>query len=148
MTGAVDRGVVLISGSLNLATFDGVPAGTYFVRLRSVSPSGVSAATPDVTVIVGGCSGAPPAPLGLAAIINGRAVRLVWDEPDTPNGPATFVIEAGSGPGATDIAIITVDGGLRSLTVTAPPGTYVVRLRARNACGTSDVSNEITITVH
>jgi predicted nicotinamide N-methyase len=99
-------------------------------------------------IVSGGCTAAPPAPGGLAAIVNGRTVRLVWDEPDTANGPTVFIIDAGSSAGLANIATITVDGALRSLSVTAPPGTYFVRLRARNACGTSDVSNEIVVIVH
>jgi glucose/arabinose dehydrogenase len=149
VAGAADRGVVFISGSVNAAVFDNVPPGTYFIRLRSVTSAGASVATPDVAVIVsGGCTAAPPAPGGLAAIVNGRTVRLVWDEPDTANGPTVFIIDAGSSAGLANIATITVDGALRSLSVTAPPGTYFVRLRARNACGTSDVSNEIVVIVH
>jgi predicted phage tail protein len=38
-------------------------------------------------------------------------------------------------------------GSLARLTATAPPGTYYVRVRARNACGTSPASNEIVIVV-
>jgi glucose/arabinose dehydrogenase len=164
LTGIVPTGYQLEAGSFagaaNLAivpsgpnqtslTFGGVPPGTYFVRVRSVAPTGVSAASNEIIVIVGssGCVGAPPAPTDLASSVSGRTVTLVWNVPSTSDGPSTFIIEAGSSTGLANLAILTIDGGARSLTVLAPPGTYFVRIRGRNACGIGPVSNEIVVTV-
>jgi glucose/arabinose dehydrogenase len=148
--GASNLAVVSVNASLNLLSFAGLPPGTYFVRLRAIGQSGASAPSEEVVVVVSatGCTTSPPAPLGLAAIVNGRAVRLVWDEPATANGPVDLLIEAGSQPGVANLAIFAVDGTLRVITVAAPPGTYFVRLRARNACGTSAPSEEIVVTVY
>jgi hypothetical protein len=56
------------------------------------------------------------------------------------------VIEAGYNAGST-IVTLPVAAAATSLQVSAGPGTYFVRLRAQNACGTSLASNEITVHV-
>jgi hypothetical protein len=40
-----------------------------------------------------------------------------------------------------------LDGGSRAFSTNAPPGTYYVRVRAANACGTSGPSSEIVVSV-
>jgi hypothetical protein len=57
------------------------------------------------------------------------------------------VIEAGGTSGAANLAVLTVDGVSRGLAVNAPPGTYFVRMRSLNACGSSGPSAEIVVTV-
>jgi glucose/arabinose dehydrogenase len=161
-TGAAPLGYQLEAGSApgaaNLAvvaatatslTFPGVPAGTYFVRVRSVGSGGLSGPSNEVVVVVGGggCSGAPPAPTELAAAVNGRRVTLAWNVAATGNGPTAFVLEAGSASGLANLAVISLDGSLRALAVDAPPGQYFVRIRGQNACGTGPASNEIVVTV-
>ncbi|HYU78269.1 MAG TPA: PQQ-dependent sugar dehydrogenase [Vicinamibacterales bacterium] len=147
--GATDRGVAFISGAVDVVSFAGVPAGTYYVRLRSIASGVASAATPDVTVRVGiaGCTGAPPPPQGLTTGVTARVVQLAWDLPTASDGPMAFVIEAGSAASLANLAVLPVDGALRSLQVTAPAGTYFVRVRAQNPCGTSTPSNEVVVTV-
>ena len=132
-----------------LLTFPGIPAGTYFVRVRSLGSGGASSPSNEAVVVVGsgGCTGPPPAPGQLASAVNGRIVTLAWTVAATANGPASIVLEAGSAPGLANLAVVAVDGGLRTITVEAPPGVYYVRLRGQNACGTSGASNEIFVTV-
>jgi hypothetical protein len=60
--------------------------------------------------------------------------------------PAGYSIEAGSAPGASDLANVDV-GNQLSFAADAPPGTSFVRVRARNACGTSGPSVERTVVV-
>jgi glucose/arabinose dehydrogenase len=147
--GSANLVVVPVDGSANVLSFTGVPPGTYFVRVRAIGNAGTSAPSQDVMVVVSGaCVTAPPAPIGFAAIINGRAVRLVWDLPGTTDGPADLFIEAGSAPGAANLAIIAIDGSLRTVTVNAPPGNYFVRMRGRNACGVGAASGDIVVPVY
>jgi glucose/arabinose dehydrogenase len=148
--GAANLIVVPVDASANLLSFAGVPPGMYFVRLRSIGSSGTSAPSEDVVVVVSGpgCTSSPPTPAGFAAAVNGRAVRLEWDVPATANGPTELFIEAGSSPGAANLAIIAIDGTLRELTVNAPPGTYFVRLRGRNGCGIGPASGDIVVIVY
>jgi hypothetical protein len=74
-------------------------------------------------------------------------VTLAWSLGGTNDGPSSFVIDVGSGPGLTDLAMLGIDGLLRGLSVAAPSGTYYVRLRSVNGCGTSGPSNEIVVSV-
>jgi hypothetical protein len=130
-------------------TFTGVPGGTYYARVRSVGAGVgvlVSAPSNEVSIVVGagGCTGPPPAPAGLAASVTSRQVTLTWNSVTSPD---TFQIEAGSATSLTDLAILDVGGTQRALVVTASTGRYFVRIRARNACGTSGASNEIVVVV-
>jgi hypothetical protein len=74
-------------------------------------------------------------------------VRLAWDPP--ADGDLTsYVIEAGSAPGLSDIAILDTGGRDTTLFIAAvPPGTYYVRVRARNAGGLSEPSNELIVRI-
>jgi hypothetical protein len=74
--------------------------------------------------------------------------------PNTPQNVAppaeervtTYVIEAGSAPGATNQGTFVAAGTATTFQRQAPPGTYYVRMFARNGCGTSPASPELTIT--
>jgi hypothetical protein len=79
--------------------------------------------------------------------VTGRLVTLSWALAGTEDGPTQFVIEAGSASGLADLAILGVDGASRGLTVEAPQGTYFVRLRGVNACGSGADSAEIVVPV-
>ncbi|WP_291984355.1 hypothetical protein [Luteitalea sp.] len=118
-----------------------VPPGTYFARVHAGNAVGIGPPSPDVSFHVGGA--APPgAPSALAATVAGSSVTLSWAAP--AGGADTYIIEAGSATGAADIAVINVGGAL-SLTATAPPGTYFVRVRAVRGSGVSVPSNEVIV---
>jgi hypothetical protein len=127
----------------------GVGAGVYYVRVRAMNTNGVSAASNEVKLVVGNhaaasCGAAPPAPGSLAASVAGSTVTLVWGT--AAGQPTAYVLEAGSRPGAADLATTDLTG--TSMTATAVgPGMYFVRVRAKNACGTSRPSDEIIVTV-
>lgn len=71
-------------------------------------------------------------------------MSLSWVSPLEP--VAAFVVEVGSAPGLTHIGSLVVD--TNTLTVpNVPPGSYHVRVRARNSIGTSEPSNEVTVVV-
>ena len=140
------------SGASNLAilqtgpapglTVTDVPDGIYFVRARGLRDALVSEPSNEVRVAVG-CAAAPPAPSGLAPIVNGRLVTLTWS---AAAGATSYVVEAGSATGLANLAVLPA-GANPALAVTAPPGTYFVRVRGLNGCGTGAASNEVIVTV-
>jgi len=144
-------------GATDLAVFDtgsiatsfstsSVPDGTYYVRVRALI--GASAGDPSNEVVIvigaGGCTGPPPAPLGLTATVSGRFVSLSWTASGTITG---IVLEVGSAPGASNVGAFLLDRSARAVGDNAPPGVYFVRVRATNSCGSGGASNELTISV-
>jgi hypothetical protein len=97
---------------------------------------------------VGGpdCATPPNAPQGVAVNKQGTQVTLTWGAPPAAERVTTYVIEAGSAPGATNQGTFVAAGTATSFQREAPPGTYYVRIFARNACGTSPASQELTVT--
>jgi hypothetical protein len=118
-----------------------VSSGTYYVRVSATNDHGQSEPTADLVLVA---PGAPNAPSGLIAIGSGPAVDLRWAEPRGGFPETGYVIEAGSAPGKSDLARLTVGNVLRFTTV-APSGVYYVRVRALNAKGPGQPSNEIMV---
>jgi hypothetical protein len=143
--------IELFVGTQTSYTARGVGAGRYFVRVRTrgfFNSGDLSAPSNEVLVVVGTSTCTPPAsPSGLAPIsIRGGTVTLAWNT--SPGGPTSYVLEAGSGPGLSDLANADLRSLLTGLTVTGVSvGTYYVRIRAINACGLSAPSNEIIVVV-
>jgi hypothetical protein len=146
-------------GLANLASFStngpetsfsagGVASGTYYVRVKATNPAGTSSPSNEATVVVGGsgCTAAPAAPSGFVVTEDsGGTVSFRWN---ASANATTYVIETGSTPGATNLAKSDLGSSATSFTATGVGrGTYYVRLRAQNACGTSGVSNEVTLIV-
>ncbi len=122
-----------------------VAAGRYYVRARAAEACGTSAASNEVIVDVpAGCAlPAAPGPLSFA-VGAGRTVALGWG---TAGSATSYVLEAGSASGLANILVTDV-GAARSISTTAPPGRYYVRVRGRGTCGqTGPASNEAVIVV-
>jgi hypothetical protein len=122
------------------------PRGVFVVRVRALSACGASAASNDVVLGVGGAEMPPGAPDDLTVVVTGNAVTLTWMAPVTGGSAGAYVLEAGSGPGASDIARIPVTG----TTMTAPnvpAGTYFLRVRAVNNTGVGEASPEFQVVV-
>jgi hypothetical protein len=124
----------------------GVPDGTYFVRVRGSNGAGVGPPSNEAQLVVG-CTGPPGPPAGLSIVQNsGGTVSLAWT--GSSGGPTSYVVEAGSASGLANLA--TLDLGRPDLVFTAtgvPRGTYYVRVRGRNRCGSGGASNEVTVIV-
>jgi hypothetical protein len=87
------------------------------------------------------------APTSLDRGVNGTTVTLRWGVPPG-NQPTSYVIEAGTGPGLSNITVFDTGNSATGLTVNnVPPGTYYVRVRGRDASGTGPVSNEVIVVV-
>jgi hypothetical protein len=147
-----------VTGSSDLASFStgsvvtsfspgGVAAGTYYVRVRATNAAGASAPSNEVTLSVGSgpCSSPPSAPAGLSASVSGSTVQLLWSAAATVTA---YIIEAGSFSGARNLAVLDTGNATSSFTAASVgAGTYFVRVRARNLCGTSGASNETVVVV-
>lgn len=130
-------------------TVTAVPNGVYYVRVRAINADGSSAPSNEVAVVVpggGSCSSPPNAPTGLTSTVFGTFVTLNWIAPAGGCAATAYSVQAGSAPGLSDLAVINT-GTSTTLTASAPPGTYYVRVVALNGFGGSIASNEIIITV-
>ena len=94
------------------------------------------------------CSAPPGAPTGLTYAKNGTDIITgSWTAPVGDDAPTTYVVEVGSRPGLNDQGTFIVPASQNTFGGKTPPGTYYGRVYARNACGSSPASNEITYTV-
>jgi hypothetical protein len=91
------------------------------------------------------CAAPPNAPVGLVVTKNGKEATGAWTAPGGNEAPTTYVLEGGSQPGLNDQGTYVLPATQLSFTREILPGTYFVRVFARNACGTSPASNEVTL---
>jgi len=154
--GAQSGGVELANaniGNVTGYTATSVPPGVYYVRVRALVGNVPTAASNEIIVTVGiqpspcGCDTITP-PQGLIFGVNGSNVTLLWSYPQSSTAPASYVIEAGSYPGAANLANFDTLSSVKGYFAPGVgPGTYFVRVRAKNACGVSGSSNEIVVKV-
>ena len=115
--------------------------GRYFVRVRTATAAGISSPSNEIVLQVG-CASPPATPTGLAAQVAGNDIAIAWQ---APAGATGYQLEAGSEPGAANLAVIPV--GAPALAGTIPNGTFYLRVRATNACGVSAASADILVAV-
>jgi hypothetical protein len=129
-----------------ILTATGVGPGTYFVRLLSAAGGVVSAPSTEIAFVVGGCGSSPAAPTNLRATVSGSSVTIAWDAPFGACPPTSYLFQAGSSPGLSNLANSLVVG--TSLTAGAVgAGTYYIRVISVNAIGQSAPSSELVFTV-
>lgn len=134
------------TGSTATSWAGAAPPGTYYVRVAARSACGVGPLSNEVLVAVGAT--APPATPGvLSGAVSGRVVALSWSAPVTGPVPSSYVVEAGSTSGATDIAAVDTGSSGTAFSGAVPPGRYYVRVRARVGTVLGPVSNEVVLDV-
>ncbi len=131
--------------SLSVAT---VPAGLYFIRVRTTNVAGTGPASAETSFrVLGGSSVPPSAPTNLTAAVSGNTVTLAWPPPSSGPSPTGYVIQAGSAPGQSNLATLAVGATTSFSTSGVPSGPYFVRVTCNNAAGSSTASNEVVIIV-
>jgi hypothetical protein len=88
----------------------------------------------------------PGAPTNLVGSGAGLSASFTWSAPTSGGALASYSLEAGLSPGASDVASVALPATATSYAGTGTAGTYYVRVRARNSCGAA-VSNEVPITL-
>jgi predicted phage tail protein len=127
-------------------TAAGVAPGTYYLRVLSAAGAVLSAPSTEIAFAVGGCGTSPSAPTNLRAAVTGSTVALAWDAPAGACAATSYLLQAGSATGRSDLANSPVTGTALTA-VGVGNGTYYVRVIAINAVGQSGPSNEIVFTV-
>ena len=123
--------------------FASVPFGTYYLRMRADRFGVVGGPSNEVRLDIGCLP--PPSILNPQATVIGNAARFSWGYNAGPSADFAVSLEAGSQPGATDIAAIPVPSlAFTGFNVAGAEGHYYTRLRASNACGTT-VSAEMPV---
>lgn len=142
--------VATLSVAASPMVVSNVPSGVYYVRVRGVNAEGTSEPSNEVVVAVpssgGSCSAPPGAPSNLIGGASGNLVTLNWMPPTSGCPVASYVVQAGTAQGLSDITVANV-GAATSLSAGAPAGRYYVRVVAVNAFGASAASNEVVMTV-
>ncbi|MCC7178955.1 MAG: carboxypeptidase regulatory-like domain-containing protein [Acidobacteria bacterium] len=143
--GLANIGSALVAGQF--LTFDPVPDGFYFLRVRAVRGSDRSEPSLEIMLNVGNVPAPPGAPTALAYSLSGSTVNLTWTAP-TEGAPTSYTLEAGSGPGLADLLRQDTGSAATSLAYAGvPPGRYYVRVRAVNSLGAGVASNEVVVIV-
>jgi glucose/arabinose dehydrogenase len=148
-------GVVGMVRDLGVTTPQTVGATTYDFQswsdggaaAHSISTPGVSTTyTATFVARPAGCSAPPGAPSNLAWTRSGSNVTLTWTaSPAGANAATTYVAEAGSSSGASNLATMQTADSSPTLTFAAPVGTYYVRVKGQNACGLGPASNQVVV---
>jgi predicted phage tail protein len=147
--GLANLAVVVTGSTATSFSATGIGSGTYYVRVRAQNASGTSGASNESTLVVGSsaCTSAPGAPGGLAITSSGSTVTLAWNAPSGGCAPTSYVLQAGSSPGLSNLANSNVGNTTSYVATGVGNGTYYVRVRAANAYGQSAGSNEFTLAV-
>lgn len=122
----------------------GIASGAYYVRVRATNSAGSSPSSNEALISISGC--APAVPSGFRIVSNaGGTVVLAWN---AVTGAASYVIEAGSASGLSNLVNANL-GAVSSLTaINVGRGTYYARVRAVGACGQAGAaSSEIVLVV-
>jgi len=147
--GLSDLAVMPTGSAATTFSTGGVPNGTYYVRIKAQNATGTSAASNEAILGVGAaaCTSAPDPPGGLTSTVTSRTITLSWNAPGAGCAPTSYVLQAGSTSGSSALANSNV-GSATSFTATSiANGSYYIRVRAANAYGTSNASNEVVATV-
>ena len=130
----------------NILTVSGpAPSGRYYARVRAANAAGVSGYSNEVSFRTGRTL---PTPSGLAVQWQGPTAMLSWiaavGDGSVLDQTAAYVLEAGTEPGTSNVARLTL-GNVTSFQAVVPGGPYYVRVRGRNAYGESESTPDLRL---
>ena len=137
-------------GTAQALSLDGVPDGTFWLRLRAANGAGTGPASAELALVMrpsGGCVGLPMAPVQHPPVVAGAMVTLAWTPPGEGVTPLSYVLVAGSAPGLSNVAVFDLGSPATSVSGPVAAGTYFVRMAARGMCGVGVLSNEVPLVV-
>jgi len=130
------------------ASFPGVPPGTYRARIAAGNTAGVSAYSNEAVFTI--VAPAPPAApvLNTPVFTAGRQLQLSWT-PGAGGTVTSYDLVVATAPGGAPLLVLGVGGGTSVALPVAPgiAGTFYFRLVARNAVGSSPLSNEVSAVI-
>jgi large repetitive protein len=116
--------------------------GSYYLRVKAVNAAGIGPPSNEVLLTV---PGVPAAPTDLSVQVAGRVATLTWTA--SAGAVIGYLLEAGTVPGATNLATLPLGAQTTFISPPLPTGVFYVRVKARNAVGTSAASNEVQINI-
>ncbi len=145
--GLANLGVLPLPATARTFSVNAAP-GTYFLRVVAVNAAGAGTASNETVVVPGpGTCTVPAAPAGLVAGSTPSALSVRWDAAQTGAIPASYLLQAGSVSGASNLGSVSFSGTTTAAAGTVPVGPYFLRVFAVNACGTSPASAEASTVV-
>ena len=118
--------------------------GTYYARVRAANAMGTSSDSNEVRFVIGRRLKTPS---GFTVSWSGTTATLSWTAATADSAldtPTNYVLEAGTSRGASDVAVVNV-GNRTVFRAEVTSGTYFVRVKAQNANGESEPSEELEI---
>jgi hypothetical protein len=144
-------GPIATTFTLGLVTGFGpiaAPNGAYSLSVRAGNALGFGPESNVVNITVPTLPPPPGPPTGLVANVTGNSATLNWAAPASGGAVANYVLIAGQTPGfTTPLATLTLGATPGAVINGIPPGTWYVRILARNAGGNSAASNEVQLVV-
>jgi hypothetical protein len=141
-------GAVIASGDVGngLSAVATVQPGTYVIMVQAKNAAGTgAAATRQVTV--GSAGMRPGAPANLVATVQGSTLTLSWSAPVTPGSIQSYVLRYGFEAGLATSYTADLGNVTRISFSGVAPGTYYLRVAARNQAGLSSDSNEVRVVI-
>jgi hypothetical protein len=165
-TGKADITTLNTGSTATTLTASGIANGQYFIRVSATNGSATGSPSNEAVLQVGSCSSVPATPSNMNVSITGGFFVIAWTPGGSTNSRATtWLVDAGSSAGSSNYAsgfdvtsqVVAVPGGNAvggypnqlswSYSSALGAGSYYLRVRAKNGCGTSSASNEVVAIV-
>jgi hypothetical protein len=118
-------------------------SGTYYARVRARNAYGESADSPEASASVTVARSKPGKTPKPRMSTSDRTVSVDWDAAPSSDPIVAHILEVGSAPSLSDL-LVTPLSAARSFTATGVPnGTYWLRVRAVNAAGAGEASDDV-----